>query len=241
MANDTILVAVLCGGKGVRLQPLSDQFPKAMAPIDGRPMLDHILEYFGSKGFDNFTICIGYMGEVIRDHFSTRPELDQLKFSDEGETASMLQRIFALRDEAFENVIVIYGDTFIDLDIDQLLAQHKSSDASITLVTAEMRNPLGEVGYEDDGWVKSFREKPLRKYYIGCMVIKRQCFGIMTPELINLPDGQGLVAFFDSLIDKKKVAAYHHDGVQVSYNTVSELDSAHETMYNFYTYQEETE
>ena len=123
MSNETTMIAILCGGKGVRLRPLSDQFPKAMAPVNGRPMLEHIFDFFKSKGFLNFRMCIGYKGEVVKKHFAKATKSKNLKFSDEGVSASMLQRLYALRNESFENLIIIptlqEAHDFIEMEVMQ--------------------------------------------------------------------------------------------------------------------------
>ncbi|MBF0424083.1 MAG: NTP transferase domain-containing protein, partial [Magnetococcales bacterium] len=113
-------LAILCGGRGVRLKPLTDDLPKALVPIQGRPMLDHIVAFFTTRGFDRCTFCVGYKADRIRDHFRQAPDHVEFHFSDIGESASMLKRLWALRQTDRQRLLVVYGDTFINLDLPRL-------------------------------------------------------------------------------------------------------------------------
>ena len=108
--------AILCGGRGVRLKPMTDVVPKAMVPVRGRPMLDHIVDFYRAAGVAQFTLCVGYRGDEIRGHYRQPPAGCAIAFSDAGTDASMLQRLWAARDAVGEHFIVAYCDTFIDLD-----------------------------------------------------------------------------------------------------------------------------
>ena len=68
-------VIILCGGLGTRLRAVLDDRPKPMAPIDGRPFLDLIVEHVTAYGFYRFIFCTGHMGEWIANHFRDRTEI----------------------------------------------------------------------------------------------------------------------------------------------------------------------
>jgi glucose-1-phosphate cytidylyltransferase len=232
-------VAILCGGRGTRLKPTTDTIPKALVPLNGRPILDYVLEFYARRGFRHFTLCVGYKSEAIRAHYTPAPDGLQITFSDAGEAASMLERIWALRDGVDDTLIVSYGDTFIDLDLERLLAHHRAAGAEATIVTAKIRSPFGLVRYDGSGQVTSFVEKPLLNYYIGSFLVEKAAFARMTPELLALRDGQGLVAFFAALIGLGKLHAFEHGGNQITFNTESERAKAEEDMGKFYTYSED--
>ncbi|OSM06833.1 nucleotidyltransferase family protein [Magnetofaba australis] len=248
-ARDAILsqipVVILCGGSGVRLRPLTDTAPKGMVPVHGRPMLDHVVDFYRDHGARDITLCTGYRGDVIRDHYAMPPEGITLNFSDAGESASMLQRLWAARDHAGETSLVAYCDTMIDLDIGALLASHRDSSRAATIVTAAIRNPFGVVDFADDtvgdghaGPVSGFREKPTFHYYIGCFLFQRRALELITPELLALPDGEGLVGWLRALIDAGQLHGFRHDGLQITFNTVSEHREAEQALARYYTYAE---
>lgn len=224
---------ILCGGRGSRLQSLTDRIPKPMIPFHGRPMLDHIIELFTTKGLSKPILCLGYKGEVIRDYFKNNN--CSIQFSSVGEKASILKRLWSVRELVSEQFICIYGDTFIDLDVDQMLKQHLEKEASITIVTTKVRNPYGLVHDNSDGWVTNFEEKPLFTYYIGCFIANKSAFVDFDSSLLDMPDGEGLIALFDKLTQEKKLNTFEHIGTQMSFNTLSEKQRVEEELGQFYT------
>ncbi len=110
--------AILAGGLGTRLRPLTDRMPKAMAPVNGRPFLEYELELLASHGVDDIVLCVGYKGEAIRGHFGDGSGFGvRIRYSSEGErllgpvgALKMAERM--LREEFF----VTYGDAYLTLD-----------------------------------------------------------------------------------------------------------------------------
>ena len=234
-------VVVLCGGRGTRLKPQTDVIPKALVPINGRPILEYILDFYRAKGLSRFVLCVGYKGEQIAERYETPPPGIEIEISDIGEDASMLQRIWAVRDLIGERAFVSYCDTFIDLDLDGLMASHLDHEATVTLVSAKIKSPFGLLTFDSSSWVSSFVEKPLLNYYIGCFVLERSGLSHVTPEMLERGDGDGLVSFFQDLVAKKKLAGFEHEGMQITFNTESEREKAEEYLGQFYTYLEDSE
>ena len=232
-------VAILCGGRGTRLRPTTDEIPKALVPLNGRPVLDHILEFYQTKSVKRFVLCVGYKSDRIREHFALPPDGVEISFSDAGEEASMLQRIWGLRNRMGDRLIVSYGDTFIDLDLDGMVAQHRGRGSDVTIVTASIRSPFGLISKDRTGQVTSFEEKPLLEYYIGSFIMERSALAAMSDELLKKPDGQGLVDFFGVLLRDSRLGAYQHDGLQITFNTETERQMAEQHLGSFYTYSED--
>jgi len=233
-------VAVLCGGRGTRLRPTTDVIPKALVQLNGRPILDYVLNFYRSKGLSRFILCVGYKAEMVRAHYAEPPSGANICFSDAGEDASMLQRVWALRGLIEERTIVSYCDTFIDLDLGHMLERHLEKRASVTIVTAKIRNPFGLVAFDTEGWVTSFVEKPIMNYYIGSFILDRAALEHVTPDMLQKPDGQGLVEFFVTLASEQRLAVFEHEGPQITFNTESERRNAEEALGRFYTYSEES-
>jgi glucose-1-phosphate cytidylyltransferase len=232
-------VAILCGGRGSRLGPLTERVPKALAMLDGRPILDHILDFYGNKGISAATLCVGYKAEEIRRHFAAKTPGMELTYSDAGLQASILQRVTRLLEFGEDRFLVSYCDTFIDLDLEGLLESHVRSRAQVTIVTAKIRNPFGVVSVDNSGWVGSFVEKPIFNYYIGCFVMERSALDFATPEMVDSEDGSGLVAFFNKLGEKRMLAAFDHTGLQITFNTEPERQAAESHLVKYYTFSEE--
>jgi len=240
MAVENCELVVLCGGRGKRLNPVTETVPKALVPVQGRPIVDHVVHGYKVGGIENVTFCVGYKGEMIRNHFSeiSRDE-SAYSFSDSGENASMLRRIFdAGKQVKKQTMIVAYCDTFIDLSPDVLLASHRKMDTKTTIVTAEVTNPFGIVQIDRQDKVQSFIEKPRQNYFIGTFVIERNALDLADDSLLNMPDGQGLVAFFHKLINLEQLGSYRHEGLQITFNTEEERVQAENELHRFYTLEE---
>lgn len=232
-------VAILCGGRGTRLKPTTDIIPKALVQLNGRPILDYVLRFYRSKGLSRFILCVGYKADMVRAHYATPAPGTDIHFSDAGENASMLQRIWALRDLVEERIFVSYCDTFIDLDLERMLSSHLDKRAEVTIVTARIRNPFGLVSADTEGWVTSFVEKPIMNYYIGSFILEKSALAHVTREMLRMPDGQGIVRFFVELSARNRLAAFEHTGPQITFNTESERQKAEEDLGRFYTYSED--
>ncbi len=230
-------VAILCGGRGVRLRPLTEQVPKPMVPVNGRPMLDHVIDFYEARGIRRFTLCAGYRADVIREHYADAGRPSVITISEAGEDAGMLRRLWALRDEPFDRLLVAYGDTFVDLDLDDLIRRHEELGTPATILTAEITNPFGLVD-ETNGRVTSFREKPVMRYYVGCALFERDIFSEMTPEMVDMPDGNGLVALFHKMLGDGRLGAYLHGGLQLTFNTHEEHRRVESEIGSYYTYSE---
>ena len=232
-------VAILCGGRGTRLKPTTDVIPKALVELNGKPIIDHIIKFYKSKGLREFVLCIGYKGEQIKSHCSSYPEDINFQFSDAGEDASMLRRICHMRDQMSERIFLSYCDTFIDLDLGLMLEEHNRKGAAMTMVTAKIKTPFGLLTYDAEGWVDSFKEKPIQNYYIGSLILERTALDYVTEEMLDKSDGDGLVQFFETLAAKRLLASYDHSGPQMTFNTEGERQKAEALLGHYYTISED--
>ncbi len=233
-------VIILCGGRGSRLRPLTDDMPKAMTPVLGRPMISHIIDFYHQNSFPRATICTGYKGNMLRESVvAPSPEM-KILFSDAGEQASMVQRLIAAGIDTNARTVVSYGDTFINLDMDRILEHHQRNDAALTIITAKITNPFGLVTYESGDKVSSFVEKPVLNYYIGCFVVEQSAFEFLTDQMLAAPDGEGLVMFFQALAVAGKLGGCEHEGLHITFNTEPEMRKANQQMEQFYTLQEKS-
>jgi len=113
-----VQAVILAGGLGTRLRPLTEQVPKVMLPVNGKPFLLHLLELLRSRGFDDLVLCIGYLGDQIRGFFQNGASLGvRIRYSEEKGrllgTGGSLKQAQSLLDESF---FVINGDTYLPID-----------------------------------------------------------------------------------------------------------------------------
>jgi glucose-1-phosphate cytidylyltransferase len=231
-------IAILCGGRGKRLRPYTEEIPKTLVPLNDKPILDYNLELFSGQKLNNFVLCVGYKGEKIREHIRRSNLQDapyKVTFSEAGEDASMLKRIHQLKEETEETILVTYGDTLTDINVENLRSYHLEKGGIVTIVVASIQNPFGLVDFGDNGLAYSFQEKPYFNYYIGMFILNNRAFEYMDDELLRKPDGEGLVSFFNRMIDEKQLMVYQYDGKQITFNTHRERELAEEMVKTFYT------
>jgi glucose-1-phosphate cytidylyltransferase len=233
-----IKTVILCGGRGSRLKPLTDLIPKPLVTLNGKPLLQHILNSYLGKGVTDFVLCVGYREHMIRDFLASQEFSATFEFSNAGEKAGILQRLYHARALLGDRVFVVYGDTLIDVDLDAMLAQHQASEAQLTITIASGRSPFGLVNVDETGWVTWFEEKPLQMYYIGHMLLERTLLEDLDPQLLALPDGDGLIELFQRLITKRQLQTYLYSGFQITFNTHQERDQAERDFITYFTHQE---
>lgn len=232
---DSPKVIVLCGGRGSRLSPITDKIPKALVPVRGMPIIDHVVNHYTSNGYNEFIYCLGYKGDLVKEHLVAEYGSDHV-FSDSGAEAGMLRRIFdAVHLGSGTRFIVAYCDTFIDYSPQRLIDQHTRLGTLATVISARVINPFGILSVDHKGVVDSFVEKPQQTYFIGTFMIDRHAIEGLDTKLISLPDGEGVVAMFKSLAEQRLLGSFQHNGLRISFNTEAERELAETELDKFYT------
>ena len=135
----------MCGGRGKRLGKLTENLPKPLIKIGDKTILELKLRNYIQQGFNNFILCVGYKGDLIKEAVKQFGLTGVFKFSDEGEPAGILKRLYMAKDLFDERIIVTYGDTHTDINLLQLYESHIKSDNEATIVVAPIQNPFGLV------------------------------------------------------------------------------------------------
>jgi D-glycero-alpha-D-manno-heptose 1-phosphate guanylyltransferase len=116
-------VIILAGGMGTRLREVVPDLPKPMAPVGGRPFLEYLIEKLLAAGLGDIVLSVGYRADLIREHFGHRWGAARISYSEETEALGTGGAIVhALRDGEADPLLVMNGDTFLDLDFRDLLA-----------------------------------------------------------------------------------------------------------------------
>jgi NDP-sugar pyrophosphorylase family protein len=157
-------VIFLCGGLGERLRGVIKDRPKAMALIDGRPFLDILIEYVSGFGLKRFILCIGYLGDFIKQHYQDAKYPGEIIFSQESEplgTAGAIKNAEPfIRSPSF---FVMNADSFCRVDLLEFFDFHlaKSALASLVLVNADDTKDFGAVSLDGAQQIIGFSEKPV--------------------------------------------------------------------------------
>ena len=178
-------VVILCGGRGTRLHEETEYRPKPMLPIGDRPILWHIMKLYAHYGFNDFILCLGYKGDVIRHYFQnylaitsditlglkhdspihyhsrSTEENWKVTLANTGEetlTAGRLKRVEKYLDG--DTFLMTYGDGVGDIDIPATLDLHQSSGKELTLTAVHPPGRFGELRFDGKDSIASFNEKP---------------------------------------------------------------------------------
>lgn len=231
-------VVIFAGGFGTRITEESLFKPKPMIEIGDKPILWHIMKMYSHYGFNDFIICLGYKGHVIKEYFLnyyyynsditidlnknrveahyTNGESFKVTLVDTGlytKTAGRLKRIQKyIGDDDF---MLTYGDGVSDVDLKNLLSFHKSHGKIATITSVQLPGRFGGIQFEDNkqgNIVNRFKEKPKGEYWIngGFFVLKPKVF-----EYLDNNDVDNIMWEDDPLqniTNDGELVAYKHDG-----------------------------
>ena len=196
---------ILAGGLGTRLSEETDLRPKPMVEIGGKPILWHIMKIYSSHGINEFIICCGYLGYVIKEYFTNyfnhmsdltidlsnnhvtvhkkKSEPWKITLVDTGKETLTGGRLKRVRDyiEGEDEFCFTYGDGVADVDISKLIAFHKSHGKTATITAVAPPSRYGALEIEGNK-VESFKEKPEGGLINGG-------YFILSPKVFDLIDG----------------------------------------------------
>jgi len=219
-------VVLLCGGKGTRIRGVDDAVPKPMIPVGSQPIVVHIMQHYAFYGHRDFVLCLGYLGNVVREFFGATSSAVEETVSFELPTAGQVNvtlvdtgldamtgaRVRKIRHVVGGNDFLLsYGDGVSDVPIDRVLAFHRSHNAAMTLTAVRPPSRFGEVEVDTSGIATSFNEKP----QVSAGLISGGYF-VCRPSLFEyLDDREDLVLEADPMrhmVRDRRLAAYTHQG-----------------------------
>jgi glucose-1-phosphate cytidylyltransferase len=201
-------VAILCGGLGTRIKEETQNIPKPMLPIGGKPVVWHIMKSYAQAGFNEFVLCLGYKGEVIKDYFYNYEILNhdftielgtrninmhmpvseaawKITLLDTGSDTMTGARIKRAEPHIDGDVFMVtYGDGVSDVDIRRLLAFHHAHGKAGTVLGVFPPSRYGELSIDGDR-VTSFEEKPAHYERLingGFFVFNRRFFDYLSSD-----------------------------------------------------------
>ena len=225
-------VILLAGGFGTRLAEYTDIIPKPMVRVGGKPILWHIMQTFASFGHKDFYVALGYKAEVIKEYFlnyhtlnadfsvdlasgNVSPlKLDSVDWrvtlvntGDKSMTGGRVKRLQSFIGN--ETCLLTYGDGVADIDLDALLAFHRSHGKMVTVTAVRPMARFGELEMDGDR-VANFQEKPqLHEGWIN------GGFFVIEPGFFDLIEGDATLLEREPLEKVTKAGelmAYRHDG-----------------------------
>lgn len=183
-------VVLMAGGMGKRLGKLTEDCPKPLLKVGGKPILETIIETFSDAGMQNFWLSINYRAEMIQNHFGNGEKwgvsIQYLKEEKPLGTAGALSLLPALPDEP---VIVMNGDILTKLSPQALLEAHAKGKGSATMVvkTYEMQVPYGVIQQDENKKITAIEEKPVERFFVSAGI-----YALSPSALRHIPNNEYL-------------------------------------------------
>jgi glucose-1-phosphate cytidylyltransferase len=204
-------VAILCGGRGTRLQEHTQSIPKPLVEIGGRPIVWHVIQIYIAQGFEHFLLLTGYRGEQIEEFVKAQnwsPGVD-VRCLDTGRDTPTGGRLHhaaaALGDATF---CATYADGVADIDLEALLAHHAAHDGAATMTVVRPRLQFGVAQLNGDGVVRGFEEKPRSEHWVNGGFFCFESSALDVFEADSVLEREPL----ERLAAAGDLRAYRHDG-----------------------------
>jgi len=228
-------VVIFAGGLGTRISEETDIRPKPMVEIGGRPILWHIMKIYSSYGFNDFIICLGYKGYLIKEYFmhyylhnsditielknnnvevhSTEADPFRVTLVETGlntKTAGRLKKVQKFIDT--DSFFLTYGDGVSDVNIGDLVAFHHKHGKIATVTAVQPEGRFGSMEIKPDGVVDHFREKPKgddKWINGGFFVLNKDVFKYLDADMDQVMWED---APMQKLAKDQELVAYQHSG-----------------------------
>lgn len=241
-------VVILCGGLGTRLREETEYRPKPMVNIGTKPILWHIMKLYSYYGYNDFILCLGYKGNIIKEYFYNYEILNndftielgqsssvriqnshnevgwKITLADTGEKklkGARLKKIEKYIDS--DTFMVTYGDGLANININNLLSFHKKHGKIATLTGVMPPSRFGNLLVNKDNVIEEFIEKPQTTgQYIngGFFVFNRKIF-----EYLTCDDSCELeIGVLDQLAEKGELIMYEHSKEWMCMDTIRDVE-----------------
>lgn len=227
-------VVIFAGGLGTRISEESYLKPKPMIEIGEKPILWHLMKIYEAQGFNEFIICLGYKGFMIKEYFlnyymynsdvtlnlqtnsfeihQTNTERFRITLVETGlttQTSGRLKRVE--RYVGNEEFMLTYGDGVADINLEKLIEFHRSHGKIATMTSVQPAGRFGLLGIDESSQVTNFQEKPHDGGWIngGFFVLKPEVFSYLPPDSDQKPWEMDPI---DNLIRNQQLMTYKHHG-----------------------------
>jgi dTDP-glucose pyrophosphorylase len=177
------LMVIMAGGRGVRLRPYTENCPKPLLLVRGKPMLEHIIERAKAEGFQRFVLAIHYLGDMIKHHFGNGSRWGvEIEYLEEESPLGTAGAMALLSPKPAVPFIVTNGDVLTDVRYGELLDFHTRHGATATMAVRlhEWQHPFGVVRTEGVNII-GFDEKPISRSHInaGIYALNPDALGVL--------------------------------------------------------------
>jgi NDP-sugar pyrophosphorylase family protein len=215
-------VLILCGGVGTRLKPLTEEKPKPLIEILGKPIIEYQIDFFKRHGIKDIILCTGYKHELFKKKY---PNLIHSVEKEALGTAGAIKNAEKLIKEDF---IVTNGDNIFSFNFQKMLQMFEAARSPVLALTQPV-SPYGVIEVEGDR-VIDFREKPVLNFWINAGIT------IFTRESLKYFPEKGMIEYdvYPKLVRDKKLFAFkmREGSLWMAIDTAKDIENAEKILLN---------
>ena len=219
--KENTTVIIFCGGKGLRLRPLTFNTPKPLIKVDKKSILEHLINQFLKSQINNIIIATGYKNQLFKQFLKKKYKEQNIKIVNSGINKDIIYRLNKCLKFSKENVIACYGDTLVNININKLVNSYYKYPNKIIMTSYELKSAFGVIKINNNNDIVNFVEKPNLNiwYNVGYFVFNKE-FEAVTKKYKTFKN------FLKDMAISKKMKSYKHKGQHITINTISELEEA---------------
>ena len=162
-------VVIMAGGKGVRLEPFTKILPKPLIPINGKPIIEYIIEKFLDYGIKEYYLSVNYKSRILKAYFEESDKEYQTKFIEENSPLGTAGSLKLLKDKINKPFFVTNCDMIIDVNLNDFYNFHKANNNIISFVTSKKKQiiPYGICNLDENGKFDNITEKHYSTFFVN--------------------------------------------------------------------------
>lgn len=220
---------ILCGGQGTRLKPITYEIPKPLLPMHGKPILEHLLDLFKKYEINEIILAVGYLKEKIKEHLGNGNKYGvRMSYIEEAAPLGTAGPLKLAEEFLKETFIVSNGDELKDIDVKEMLDQHKATNALVTIALTEVPEPeFYGVALLEGNKILEFIEKPPHEEAPSHFI--NAGFYIMEPEVLKyIPEGFAMLErdVFPNIAKEGRLYGYKFKGQWFDTGTMERYEQA---------------
>jgi len=219
--KNNLSVIILCGGEGQRLRPLTKKIPKPLIKIRNKAIIEYIINHFHRHKINNIIIATGYKDKLIKKFIKKKYKSKKIQVINTGLKTGILGRIKKIEKYSKQNIILCYGDTLLDINVNKLITFYLKNQTKFLISSYELQSSFGILNINEKNFVTNFREKPRLGVWfnVGYFLFSKNYFKVIKKF-------EKFENFLFYLVKKKLLKAFKHIGKHITVNTVYELEEA---------------
>lgn len=223
---------IMAGGRGQRLQPLTDSTPKPLLKVGNKPIMEHNLDRLALFGIDDFWVSVKYLGEQVEGYFGKGEDKNvKIEYVWENEPLGTIGAVSKIMNFEHDYILVTNSDLLTNIDYEQFFLEFIKQDADLAVLTIPYQVNIPYAVLETtNGAVKSFKEKPTYTYYSngGIYLIKKEMLKYIPKDtFFNATD------LMEELIKNNlKVISFPFSGYWLDVGKHEDFEKAHIDIHN---------